>query len=144
MHVKERYKLRLLRHLGDPEIDFPPRRDYPQIVGVSKKTIYKHFTPLELSEIEAEAVDMRKKSCSRQRANVLSALYERAIGYSHPDVHISTHLGDVTMTDIIKHFPPDRAAAQEFLDRTEGKVPDKVEMDTSSEVNITVTLEDDL
>lgn len=36
------------------------------------------------------------------------SLYQRACGYSHPDVHISTtKLGNVILTPIIKHYPPD-------------------------------------
>lgn len=35
------------------------------------------------------------------------SLYQRATGYSHPDVHISNYQGDITMTPITKQFPPD-------------------------------------
>lgn len=38
------------------------------------------------------------------------ALYHRAIGYSHPDVHISNFQGVVTITPITKHYPPDTKA----------------------------------
>lgn len=39
------------------------------------------------------------------------SLYERALGFSHPDVHISNYQGEITKTDIIKHYPPDTTAA---------------------------------
>jgi hypothetical protein len=39
------------------------------------------------------------------------SLYQRAVGYSHPDVHISNYQGEVTITPIMKHYPPDVAAA---------------------------------
>ena len=39
--------------------------------------------------------------------NVEVALRERAMGYSHPDVHISVCKGEVVITDIMKHYPPD-------------------------------------
>lgn len=39
------------------------------------------------------------------------SLYERARGYSHPDVHITSYQGEVTITDIEKHYPPDSTAA---------------------------------
>jgi transcriptional regulator with XRE-family HTH domain len=38
------------------------------------------------------------------------SLWERATGYSHPDVHISNFQGMVTVTDIEKHYPPDTVA----------------------------------
>lgn len=43
-------------------------------------------------------------------ANVGKSLYQRATGYSCPDVHISTHEGKVIKTPIVKHFPPDTTA----------------------------------
>lgn len=39
------------------------------------------------------------------------SLYQRAVGYAHPDVHISSYEGDVTLTEIVKHYPPDTTAA---------------------------------
>ena len=39
------------------------------------------------------------------------SLGERALGYSHPDTHISVHQGEVIITPITKHYPPDTAAA---------------------------------
>ena len=43
--------------------------------------------------------------------NVADSLYNRALGYSHPDVHISNYQGEITETEITKHYPPDTAAA---------------------------------
>ena len=125
---KERYKIKLLKSLGDPEKDFPRRIDYPNIIDISKKTLYKHFTPLELSEIENEAVEIRKKSCARQRSEVLKALHKRAIGFSHHETKFFCYEGDIIKEETEKIYPPDRAAAQEFLDRTEGKVLEKKEV----------------
>ena len=90
--------------------------------------MYKHFSPAELSTIESEAVDIRKASCSRQRANVLEALYNRAMGCSHDETRVNVVDGKLEETVITRHYPPDRAAAQEFLDRTEGKVIEKKEI----------------
>lgn len=44
-------------------------------------------------------------------SRVERSLFERANGYSHPDVHISAGKEGVTVTPIIKHYPPDTAAA---------------------------------
>ena len=38
------------------------------------------------------------------------SLAHRASGYSHPDVHISNYQGKITVTPIIKHYPPDPAS----------------------------------
>jgi len=48
-------------------------------------------------------------------AEVETALYQRAVGYKHPDVHISNHKGDITVTDITKYYPPDTKAATIWL-----------------------------
>lgn len=141
MAAKDRHRVNLLKFLGDPEEEFPKRKAYPGILSISKNTLYKHFSSEDLQEIEKEAVDIRRAASSRQRAKVLDSLYKRANGYSHPDIHIITNRvktidkdGMITeetvplIVDIIKHYPPDKGAGQEFLDRTEGKVTEKREL----------------
>jgi hypothetical protein len=54
----------------------------------------------------------------RERADgkVARSLFERATGYSHPDIHISAAKdGSVIITPIIKRYPPDTSAANFFL-----------------------------
>ena len=41
---------------------------------------------------------------------VVRSLFERATGYSHPDTHISNYQGKITVTEIVKHYPPDTTA----------------------------------
>jgi hypothetical protein len=63
-------------------------------------------------------------------ANVAEALHKRAIGYSHPDVHISNYQGEITITNITKHYPPDTAAMIFWLkNRQPDKWREKFEMD---------------
>jgi len=38
------------------------------------------------------------------------SLASRAIGYQCPDVHFSSHEGEVTATDFTRHYPPDAKA----------------------------------
>lgn len=38
---------------------------------------------------------------------VEASLFHRARGYSHPDVHVSNYQGEITVTPITKHYPPD-------------------------------------
>jgi hypothetical protein len=44
-------------------------------------------------------------------ANVAQRLYERAMGYSHPEVHVSSYEGAITLTPLTKHYPPEPTAA---------------------------------
>jgi len=53
-------------------------------------------------------------------AEVAHALYHRAIGYSHPDVHITNYLGDITITPLTKYYPPDTAAGFIWLKNRQG------------------------
>jgi hypothetical protein len=39
------------------------------------------------------------------------SLYHRAIGYEHPEVHVSNFQGAITLTPMIKRYPPDTVAA---------------------------------
>ena len=100
--AKERHRQRLLVYLGDWENDFPRRIEMPEILGIKRTTLYKHFSPNELLEIENEGLELRKKNSGRQRAAVYRSMVSEAKG------------GNVS-------------AQKEFLDRTEGKVIDKLE-----------------
>ncbi len=111
MKAKEKHKKKLLEYLGDPENEFVNRfRMFTDILKISGKTFYRHFPPHEIQQIENEAYDLRKKNSTRQRGEVLFSLYKEAKSGNVP-------------------------AAKEFLDRTEGKVPDKVD------ANLNVTQE---
>jgi hypothetical protein len=37
---------------------------------------------------------------------VENSLLQSALGYEHPDVHISNYQGEITVTPITKHYPP--------------------------------------
>lgn len=69
--------------------------------GVTEKTVnnWKTAHPLFLQSLKAgkELAD----------AEVADKLFQRAIGYSHPEVHISNFQGVITQTPITKHYPPD-------------------------------------
>lgn len=62
------------------------------------------------------------------------SLFLKAVGYSHPDVHISNYQGAITATPITKHHPPDTVACifwlknrrkKEWRDKQEFGVTDK-------------------
>ena len=44
-------------------------------------------------------------------AEVASKLFHRATGYEHPDVDIKVVDGQIVITDLVKHYPPDTTAA---------------------------------
>ena len=66
-------------------------------------------------------------------ANVADALYNRALGYSHKDTHISNFQGKITVTPITKHYAPDTGAAFIWL-KNRGGWKDKQEVEHSGEV----------
>jgi hypothetical protein len=118
MTAKDKHKINLLKYLGDPENDFPTaRQDYTKILDISIATLYGHFSPQDFQDIEAEAYDLRKKNSSKQRAVLLKTLYTEGKGGSVP-------------------------AIKEFLDRTEGKVSDKLAVSGKVDMNIAVEIID--
>ena len=78
--------------------------DLADFFGVSEKTInnWKHDHPEFLQSIKdgKEIAD----------SNVAKSLYERANGYEHPEVHVSNYQGEITLTELTKHYPPDTTA----------------------------------
>lgn len=62
------------------------------------KKVYEEFS---------EALKRGKEDAD---ANVERALYERAIGYSHPDTKYFSYEGEIISADTIKYYPPDVAA----------------------------------
>ncbi len=98
-------------------------KDLADFFEVSEKTInnWKKEHPEFLQSIKAgkEIAD----------AKVAKSLYERANGYSHPDVHVSNYQGKVTITDLTKHYPPETTAAIFWLkNRQPGKWRDRKEV----------------
>ena len=110
------YKLCLLNAIDEQIVD---------VLGISVATFtnWKKKHPSLLASV--------KRGKLHADAQVAEALFHRACGYSHPDVHISNYQGDITITDITKHYPPDTAAAfiwlknrAEWKDKTEQVLKD--------------------
>ena len=55
-------------------------------------------------------------------AKVAKSLYERALGYEHPEVHVSNYQGKITLTDLTKRYPPETTAGIFWL---KNRQPDK-------------------
>lgn len=72
-----------------------------------------------------------KKGKDIADAEVAAALYHRAKGYSHKDVHIANFQGEVIITPITKYYPPDTGAAMAWLkNRQPDKWRDKQEVES--------------
>jgi hypothetical protein len=74
-----------------------------------------------------EAIKRGKEEYDTSR--VVVALRERATGYSHDDVHISNFQGEITETEITKHYPPDPTSMIFWLkNRDPNRWRDKVDV----------------
>lgn len=81
-----------------------------------------------------EFLESLKKGKKLVDNKVVASLFHRAVGYSHPDVHISNYRGKITKTAIIKHYPPDVAACIIWLkNRQPDEWRDKVEHSITGE-----------
>lgn len=98
-----------------------------QLFGVSTVTInaWKNEFP--------EFLNALKEGKDIADANVGKSLYQRACGYSHPDVEVKVIDGQVVMVDLVKHYPPDTGAAMAWLKNRQPKLwRDRKEVDMSS------------
>lgn len=85
--------------LGATDADLAAIFDVSEVTIGNWKKIHKEFC-LALKEGKTVA-----------DANVATRLYQRAMGYEHPEVHISNYQGEITVTPITKIYPPDPTSA---------------------------------
>jgi len=101
--AKERHRVNLLRYFSEWENVWPKNQiEMAAIVGITRDTLRFHFSPAELNEVCSEGLELRKKNSFRQRQSVYNSMLAEA------------EAGNTT-------------AQKEFLDRTEGKITDKVQ-----------------
>lgn len=76
-------------------------KELAEFLGVSESTLNlwkKKYPEFSLSVNRAKMmVDAR----------VAETLYERALGYSHPETQVSNCKGKIVYTKLVKHYPPD-------------------------------------
>ena len=78
--LKARHKIKLIEYLADPESPYVPRARYHEICGIThQRYIYRVFTTDELSQIEEEALQLRRTRYSPKLAQVDKALLEKAM-----------------------------------------------------------------
>lgn len=86
------------------------------LLGATDKDLAEFFEVSEdtinaWKKEHSEFSESLKEAKGELDAKVVRRLFERAIGYSHPDVHLSNYQGAVTQTPITKHYAPDVTAA---------------------------------
>lgn len=106
-------------------------KEMADIWGVSEQTVnaWKNKHP--------KFFEALKDGKEKADAEVGQRLYERACGYEHDDVHISTHNGSVTMTPIRKRYPPDTTACIFWLkNRQKANWRDKQHTELSADESV--------
>lgn len=74
------------------------------VLGIAEDTLYEYR---KQHPAFSEALKSGKVKAD---AKVIQSLYKRATGYKHPDVHVSNYQGQITITPLVKHYPPDTVA----------------------------------
>jgi hypothetical protein len=98
---KSKFRPEFVQRASDMALVGATDAEIAKVLRVSLAT-FKAF-----KEKHPEFLAALKGSKEAADANVERALYRRAIGYSHPDTHISNFQGDITITPITKHYAPD-------------------------------------
>lgn len=95
-YAEQVYKLCLLGATDEETADF---------FGVAVSTLY-----LWVQEHTAFS-ESRKRGKEEADGNVADRLYQRAMGYTHPEEKIFQYEGEPVRVDTLKHYPPDTTAA---------------------------------
>ncbi|WP_299082756.1 hypothetical protein [uncultured Paraglaciecola sp.] len=102
-----------------------------ELLGVNESTVHQwKIDHPEFSESLRRGKDLAD-------AEIANSMYHAAKGYEHDAVHISNYQGDITVTDIVKRYPPDTKAAVMWL---KNRHPDKWRDKTEQDVNVTTNL----
>ena len=79
MAKKSDHKLKLIEYLSDPGNEYPTRLEMAtKVLKITQQTFYSHFTPQELSKIEAEALTSRRDRYAPELSKADKALLRRA------------------------------------------------------------------
>ena len=95
--------------------DIPDRTYKLCLLGLTDQDLCVAFNISERilnywKKIHPEFLQSIKKGKDNADAEIAKSLYHRAKGYEHEDVHISNYQGEITITPITKHYPPDTTA----------------------------------
>lgn len=104
--AEQAYKLCLLGSTNE---------DLANFFNVAVSTIGKW-----ISEIP-EFSDALKKGREIADSNVANRLYQRALGYEHPEEKVFCNNGEIISATVTKHYPPDPVAAIFWLKNRQRK-----------------------
>lgn len=98
-----------------------------EIVGVTSRTLTNW-----MGQHQELLLAVRE---SRHMADemVEASLYQRALGYSHPETKMFCYEGCVVSEDTVKHYPPDTQAAMFWL---RNRQPERWKEKTEGDVNV--------
>jgi len=83
-----------------------------------------------------EFADSLKRGKTVADAKVAGSLFSRATGYSCPEAKVNVVDGEVVITDVVKHYPPDATSIIFWLkNRQPDKWRDKQEVENTFEVD---------
>ncbi len=128
-YEEQAYKLTLLGAVDTELANF---------FNVAESTIHKwKINHLKFSESIKNGKDIAN-------ANVATSMYQKAIGYSHPEDKIFNNNGEALIVKTTKHYPPDTQAGSLFLrNRTSvaGSLGinwrDKIEQEITGSISLT-------
>lgn len=100
------------------------RSQVAQFFEVAEATIYNWCNEYP------DFLESIRRGAALADAEVAEALYRRAIGVVLPETHVSNYQGDVTLTNLHRHYPPDTQAARMWLKNRQPELwKDKVEVE---------------
>lgn len=98
--------------------------------GVNPDTIY------EWDRKHPEFAEIRARGKVAADGEMVASLWKRGIGFSHEDVHVTSYEGEVTLTPVMKHYPPDFQSISLWLrNRQPDLWKEKVEVNHSGRID---------
>jgi hypothetical protein len=118
------------------------------LLGATDKQLADFFDTSEQTinawkKTQPSFLESLKKGKELADASVAEALYHRALGYSHPDSKVFMTSEGPEVVNIIKHYPPDTAAAFIWLKNRAGW-KDKQDLEHSGDIGLKDMSDDDL
>lgn len=119
------------------------------LLGATDKVMAGYFGVSEVTlnawkKKHPEFLKSLKRGKEEADANVSNALYNRALGYSHPDTKFASFEGQITdEKEYTKHLPPDTTACIFWLKNRQRETwKDKHEVEHSGGATVTLTAPD--
>lgn len=129
-YAEQAYKLCLLSATDKDIADF---------FGVDEATINRW------KEKHPEFCESLKRGKEEADARVADRLYQRAMGYSHPEEKVFQYNGEPVVVPTTRHYPPDVTAAIFWLkNRQRDKWRDKQDVEVSGNLQFEIKKPDDL